>query len=77
MESRSSVNYTILGVTYPLMPGIDVMLLRCVGIGELIGGSQREDRLERLLMKLKDNNLKEEDYWWYLDLRRYEEGIGV
>lgn len=41
------------------------------GIGELIGGSQREERLDVLLQKLKDFNLKEEDYWWYLNLRRY------
>jgi asparaginyl-tRNA synthetase len=41
------------------------------GIGEVIGGSQREERLEQLLDNLKSHNLKKEDYWWYLDLRRY------
>ena len=41
------------------------------GIGELIGGSQREERLDVLLEKMKAFNLKEEDYWWYLNLRRY------
>jgi asparaginyl-tRNA synthetase len=40
-------------------------------IGELVGGSQREERLDYLVDKLKENNLKEEDYWWYLDLRKY------
>jgi len=41
------------------------------GIGELIGGSQREERLDVLQAKLKEFNLKEEDYWWYLNLRKY------
>ena len=41
------------------------------GIGELIGGSQREERLDVLLEKMKAFNLKEEDYWWYVNLRKY------
>jgi asparaginyl-tRNA synthetase len=41
------------------------------GIGELVGGSQREERLDVLCEKLAEFGLKEEDYWWYLDLRRY------
>ena len=41
------------------------------GIGEIIGGSQREDDLEVLKKKIKELGMKEEDYWWYLDLRRY------
>ncbi len=41
------------------------------GIGELIGGSQREERLDVLLSKMKECNLNEEDYWWYLNLRKY------
>ena len=41
------------------------------GIGELIGGSQREDDIEKLKTRMKELGLKEEDYWWYLDLRRY------
>ena len=41
------------------------------GIGEIIGGSQREDNLEVLQNKIKDLNMDEQDYWWYLDLRRY------
>lgn len=40
-------------------------------LGEIIGGSQREERLDVLAQKLKENNLPEEEYWWYLDLRRY------
>ena len=41
------------------------------GIGEIIGGSQREERLDLLTARMKELGLKEEDYWWYLDLRRY------
>ena len=41
------------------------------GIGEIIGGSQREERLDLLLARMKELGLNEEDYWWYLDLRRY------
>ncbi len=41
------------------------------GIGEIIGGSQREDNLEILQNKIKDLNMDEQDYWWYLDLRKY------
>ena len=41
------------------------------GIGEIIGGSQREDDLEKLQNKIKDLNMDEQDYWWYLDLRKY------
>ncbi|KAK6137712.1 hypothetical protein DH2020_028547 [Rehmannia glutinosa] len=40
-------------------------------VGELIGGSQREERLEYLEQRLDDLNLNKESYWWYLDLRRY------
>lgn len=41
------------------------------GIGEIIGGSQREERLEMLQQRMKESGLSEENYWWYLDLRRY------
>ena len=41
------------------------------GIGEIIGGSQREERLDVLEQRMRDLHLKPEDYWWYLDLRRY------
>ena len=41
------------------------------GVGEIIGGSQREERLDLLTARMKELGLKEEDYWWYLDLRRY------
>ena len=41
------------------------------GIGEIIGGSQREERLDLLTARMAELGLNEEDYWWYLDLRRY------
>ncbi|HBC84000.1 MAG TPA: asparagine--tRNA ligase [Clostridiales bacterium] len=51
------------------------------GIGEIIGGSQREDSLELLQEKIKDLNMDEKDYWWYLDLRKYgsvpHSGFGI
>lgn len=41
------------------------------GVGELIGGSQREERLDVLVARMKELGLNEEDYWWYLDLRKF------
>ena len=40
-------------------------------IGEIVGGSQREERLEMLEKRMDELGLNKEDYWWYLDLRRY------
>ncbi len=47
---------------------MDVLVPR---LGEIIGGSQREDNLEKLVTRIKDTGMNPEDYWWYLDLRRY------
>ncbi len=41
------------------------------GIGELIGGSQREERIDVLKQKMAECHLNEEDYWWYMNLRRF------
>jgi asparaginyl-tRNA synthetase len=41
------------------------------GVGEIIGGSQREERFDVLLKRIKEMGLNEEDYGWYLDLRKY------
>ena len=41
------------------------------GIGEIIGGSQREERLDILEARIKELGMNPEDYWWYCDLRRY------
>ncbi len=50
---------------------VAAMDLLVPGIGEIIGGSQREERLDVLVQKMHELNLDEKDYWWYLDLRRY------
>lgn len=41
------------------------------GIGEIVGGSQREERLENLQQKMKEFNIPEEEMWWYLDTRKF------
>jgi len=41
------------------------------GVGEIIGGSQREERYDILVQRIAELGLKKEDYWWYLDLRRF------
>jgi asparaginyl-tRNA synthetase len=40
-------------------------------IGEIIGGSQREERYDVLKKRINDMNFDEADYWWYLDTRKY------
>lgn len=47
---------------------MDILVPR---LGEIIGGSQREDDLERLKARINELGLDEEDYWWYLELRQY------
>ena len=47
---------------------MDVLVPR---LGEIIGGSERESDLKTLQQKIQENNLPEENYWWYLDLRKY------
>ena len=41
------------------------------GIGEIIGGSQREEQYDRLLSRIKELKLQEKDFWWYLDTRKF------
>lgn len=50
---------------------VAAMDLLVPGIGEILGGSQREERLEVLEEKMRKLNMNLEDYWWYLDLRKY------
>ncbi|AEV67764.1 asparaginyl-tRNA synthetase [Acetivibrio clariflavus DSM 19732] len=50
---------------------VAAMDLLVPGVGELIGGSQREERLDYLEKRMEELSLKKEDYWWYLDLRKY------
>ena len=52
---------------------VAAMDLLVPGIGEIIGGSQREERLDLLKKRMAELNLNEEDYWWYLELRKYGE----
>jgi len=40
-------------------------------VGEIVGGSQREERRDVLERRLSESGLNPKDYWWYLDLRRY------
>lgn len=53
--------------------GKTVAAMDCLvpGVGEIIGGSQREERLDVLVERIKELGLHEEDYWWYLELRKY------
>lgn len=50
---------------------VAAMDLLVPGVGEIIGGSQREERLELLEQRMAELRLDSADYWWYLDLRRY------
>ncbi len=50
---------------------VAAMDLLVPGVGELIGGSQREERLDVLLERMNELGLCADDYWWYLDLRRF------
>ncbi|HOJ77939.1 MAG TPA: asparagine--tRNA ligase [Bacillota bacterium] len=50
---------------------VAAMDLLVPGVGEIIGGSQREERLDLLENRMKELKLNPEDYWWYLDLRKY------
>ena len=50
---------------------VRAMDLLVPGVGEIIGGSQREERYDVLLDRLKEDNMKESDYSWYLDIRKF------
>ena len=50
---------------------VAAMDLLVPGVGEMIGGSQREERLDVLLSRMEECGLNPEDYSWYLDLRRF------
>ncbi|KMT21127.1 asparagine--tRNA ligase [Clostridium cylindrosporum] len=52
---------------------VAAMDLLVPGVGEIIGGSQREERLDVLEARIEELGLNKEDYWWYLDLRKYGE----
>ncbi|WP_053955586.1 asparagine--tRNA ligase [Inediibacterium massiliense] len=50
---------------------VAAMDLLVPGVGEIIGGSQREERIDILESRMDEMNLPKEDYWWYLELRKY------
>ncbi len=50
---------------------VAAMDLLVPGVGEIIGGSQREERLDLLEQRMEELGLEKEDYWWYLDTRKY------
>ena len=50
---------------------VAAMDLLVPGIGELIGGSQREERLDLLVKRMDEMGVAKEDMWWYLELRKY------
>ncbi|MPN18007.1 Asparagine--tRNA ligase [bioreactor metagenome] len=50
---------------------VAAMDLLVPGIGEIIGGSQREERYEVLEKKMEELGFNKEDYWWYMELRKY------
>ncbi len=50
---------------------VAAMDLLVPGVGEIIGGSQREERMDVLNARMKELDLDEKDYWWYLNLRKY------
>ena len=60
---------------------VAAMDLLVPGIGELVGGSQREERLDMLDKRMEELGLKQEDYWWYRNLRIYggtkHSGFGI
>ncbi len=60
--------YMYLNDDQKTVRGMDVLVPK---VGEIIGGAQREDRQDVLEARMREMNLKPEDYWWYLDLRRY------
>ena len=58
----------LMSDTTDAMIKVNCMLADLLGV---IGGSQREERLDMLQNRIRELGMREEDYWWYLDLRRY------
>jgi asparaginyl-tRNA synthetase len=50
---------------------VAAMDLLVPGVGEIIGGSQREERYDELVQRIRELNMDEKNYWWYLELRKY------
>jgi asparaginyl-tRNA synthetase len=56
------------GVPGPTVSAMDILF---PGIGEIVGGSQREERLDRLTQRMHDMHIPEKEMYWYLDTRRF------
>jgi asparaginyl-tRNA synthetase len=56
------------GVPGPTVSAMDILF---PGIGEIVGGSQREERYERLVQRMREMHIPEQELWWYLDTRRF------
>jgi len=56
------------GVPGPTVSAMDILF---PGIGEIVGGSQREERYDRLVKRMQEMHISEEELWWYLDTRRF------
>jgi len=72
----SEKHHTIPNVNAPPMPalalpGVILNGAKIEGFGEIVGGSERETDLDILLGRIKEHNLPEKIFSWYLDLRRY------
>jgi asparaginyl-tRNA synthetase len=60
--------YMRLNDDYHTVAGMDVLLPT---VGEIIGGSQREERMDMLITRMEELGLDKQDYWWYIDSRRF------
>ncbi len=60
--------YMRVGDDHRTVRAMDVLVPK---VGEIIGGSQREERIDVLEQRMREQDLNPDDYWWYLDLRRY------
>jgi asparaginyl-tRNA synthetase len=56
------------GVPGPTVSAMDILF---PGIGEIVGGSQREERYDRLVKRMQEMHIPEQELWWYLDTRRF------
>lgn len=56
------------GVPGPTVSAMDILF---PGIGEIVGGSQREERYDRLVQRMREMHIPEQELWWYLDTRRF------
>ena len=65
---RGFENFTVRNDDGRTVRAMDVLV---PGVGEIIGGSQREERLDVLVQRMGECHLNPEDYWWYTDLRKY------